>query len=183
MKINNSAIRLPLLKILAIVLILPFLLLSLNFLPVQPAWAAIRQQEEAPGQILYQSRHRLKDSANRSWQFVLFKQVKNEQVQEINLRIVGFPGKVDFKHPEPLTIITRQGKVLQAQDSFAQNAPAANVGQYDFQQILEKLSINTTISLELNLKSSPKLQLDIPSEVLLEWQIIASSTGGNYNNR
>lgn len=174
MKINNRTIQLPLLRILAIVLILPFLLFSLNCFPVQPAFAAIRQQEEAPGQILYQSRHRLQDTANHSWQLVLFKRVKNNQVKEMNLRLVGFPGEAEFKHPEPLTIITRQGKVFQANDVFAEKSPAPNVGQYDLKNILEQLPVNTTISLELNLKSPQKLQLEIPSEVLLEWQIIAS---------
>jgi hypothetical protein len=107
-------------------------------------------------------------------QLILFKRVKDQQVQDMTLRIVGFPGEVEFKHPEPLTIITRPGKVLQANDLFSEKSPAPNVGQYDFKNILEQLPVNTTISLELNLKSPQKLQLEIPSEVLLEWQIIAS---------
>jgi hypothetical protein len=174
MKLKKNLIKFMLFKAVGIVIILSFLLLNLTVLPVQPAFAAIGKHEEAPGQILYKSRYRFTDAANRSWQLILFKQVKNSQVQEINLRIVGFPGKAEFKHPEPLTIITRQGKVLQAHDSFAEKSPAANVGQYDVQPILEKLPVNTTISLELNLNYPPKLQLEIPSEVLLEWQIIAS---------
>ncbi len=154
--------------------ILLSLLLGLTFFPIQSASATIRQHPEAPGKILYQSRHRLTDTAHRSWQLILFKQIEQEQIKQISLRIVGFPGEVKLNHPEPLTIITDRGKVLQASDEFVEYSPAANVGQYDFKNILEKLSMSSSISLELNLNSQPKIQLNIPSEVLLEWQIIAS---------
>ncbi len=168
----KNKIRSTLFRILGLCGILSILLLNLNFFPVKPALAEIRQQQEAPGEILYQSRHRLRDEANNSWQFVLFKRVKDEQVQDISLRIVGFPGEAEFDHPDPLKITT-QGKNFQADDLLAEQSPAANVGQYDLKDILSQLSPNIAVSLTFNLKNPPQIDLLVPPEVILEWQTVA----------
>ncbi|HEY9865617.1 MAG TPA: DUF3122 domain-containing protein, partial [Candidatus Obscuribacterales bacterium] len=76
-----------------------FLILGGQFFILEPAHATIRQQQEAPGQMLYQSRHSLRDETGTAWQVVLFKRVKNNQIDTINLRLVGFPNQAVFLHP------------------------------------------------------------------------------------
>jgi hypothetical protein len=51
-------------------------LLPSTLLVSQPASALIRQQLEAPGQTLYQSRHSLRDGRGKTWQVILFKRIK-----------------------------------------------------------------------------------------------------------
>jgi hypothetical protein len=45
----------------------------------------------------------------------LFKRLKNGEIKEIDLRLVGFPGTVEFNHPQDLKIIGSE-KVFQASD-------------------------------------------------------------------
>lgn len=151
------------------------LLLSLSLPTPQPATAMVRQLEEAPGQLLLQSRHSLRDKTGKSWQVVLFKRTTTGELANLSLRVVGFPGVVEFAHPQPLKIITGNGETLIAHDMFAQQSPAPNVGQYDLEDVLLKLPITEKVSLELPLVGNNSLQLPLPSPVLLEWQTIAKS--------
>ena len=162
-------------RILFSLLLSLLLLLSVNFSYPQPANAAIRQQEEIPGQILYQSRHSLRDENGNTWQAILFKRVKDGQVKQIDLRLVVFPSAAAFAHPKALIITTREGKVFQAEDQFAEKSPAPNVGQYDFQEILPQLPANQPIQLTLPLEKASLLSLFVPTPVVLEWQVIAAS--------
>ncbi|MFP4414689.1 DUF3122 domain-containing protein [Coleofasciculus sp.] len=138
------------------------------------AVASIRQIEEAPGQMLYQSRHTLPDETGQSWQIVLFKRVKAGEPKDISLRLVGFPGMAEFAHPQPLKIKTNTGKVLEAEDLFADQSPAANVGQYNITEVLSQLPTATGVKLSLPMKSDRTTTLRIPSVVILEWQTVAT---------
>jgi hypothetical protein len=149
-----------------------FILLGLGIFNPPPAVATISTIEEAPGQMLYQSRHKLRDERGNAWQVVLFKRMKADDSLSINLRLVAFPGTADFAHPKPLKINTTTGKNFNAKDIFAQQAPSANVGQYDIKNILNKLPTSTSINLSLAMKDNQTVDLKIPPEVLLEWQTI-----------
>lgn len=138
----------------------------------QSAKALIRQQEEVPGQMLYQARHTLWDNRGESWQVILFKRIKDNQVKDVDLRLVGFPEQTNFIHPQPLVMTTNQGQIFQAEDLFAEKSPGANVGQYDFKTILPKLSTAQGIELNLPLKNDDPTYLTIPLPVILEWQEI-----------
>jgi hypothetical protein len=138
------------------------------------AVAAIRTIEEAPGQMLYQSRHRLRDKKGNSWQVILFKRVNKDDSTNVNLRLVAFPGIADFAHPQPLKITTKNGDNFKAEDMFAKEAPATNVGEYDVKNILQKLPILVSINLSLLLKDNQVINIQIPPEVVLEWQTIAA---------
>jgi hypothetical protein len=140
---------------------------------IDPAAAAVRFHEEAPGQMLYQSRQTLRDNNGNSWQLVLFKRVKSQKSNSLNLRLVGFPGTIEFEHPQTLKLTT-QNREFWAEDRFAEKSPAANVGQYDLEAILPQLSLGQAVKLELPVKSSFPLSLAVPSEVILEWKDIAS---------
>lgn len=148
------------------------LLLTLDLSDCQLAQAAIQRQQETPEQILYQSRHTLQDNYKSSWQVILFKRVKFGEVREINLRLVGFPGEVEFVHIQPLQI-NDGNTIFQADDVFTENAPASNVGQYDLKPILSQLSTHHLVELKLPLEQERSLQ--IPPPVILEWQSIAQS--------
>ena len=106
-------------KAVVIGMTLLFLILGSQFFILEPANATIGQQQEAPGQMLYQSRHSLRDETGTAWQVVLFKRVKNDQIDTINLRLVGFPNQAAFLHPKGLEIMTRQGRLFQAEDQLA----------------------------------------------------------------
>ena len=149
--------------------------IGLNSFTTQPAFASIRQMEEAPGQILVQSRHTLKDNRGNAWQVVLFKRTKADSSSTIHLRLVDFPGLADFAHPKSLIITTNKGNSFQAEDVFAEKAPAANVGEFDLQDILSRLPVSK-LNLSLAMKGDKTTQLSIPSEVVLEWQSVAAES-------
>lgn len=151
------------------------ILLSLGTFNTPPAAATINTIEEAPGQTLYQSRHKLRDDRENAWQVVLFKRVKADDSTSINLRLVAFPGTADFAHPQPLKITTKTGKIFDnGEDIFAEQAPTPNIGQYDIKNILNKLPTSSPINLSVGMKNNQTVELQIPPEVVLEWQIIAA---------
>lgn len=155
----------------AILLILSlFLSISLTFTP--RVEAIIRQQEEAPGQILYQSRHSLRDEKGKTWQIILFKRFQEGKVQDLDLRLVGFPDEINFTHPHNLEIVSSSGKIFTAMDQFADKSPAPNVGQYDLKDILPQLPTNEVVRLFVPLSDSNSISIKIPIPVLLEWQEI-----------
>jgi hypothetical protein len=153
-------------------IVIALLCLTISFTYHQPAFATIRQQEESTGQLLYQARHRLQDNQGQTWQLILFKRVKDGQVKDVDLRLVGFPDQVNFIHPQNLTLQTQDGTELTAPDQFSEKAPAPNVGQYDLQEIL--LNLTQEKSLKLKLPVEENLSLNIPYPVLLEWEQIAN---------
>ncbi len=132
--------------------------------------ALTRQIEEAPQQFLSQSRHTLRDNEGNSWQVVFFQRTKNGEVKTLDLRLVAFPDIATFSHPQPLKISTNQGKVLLAEDQFAEKSPAPNVGEYDFKPIISQLSPTDNITLSL----PDNLSLIIPAAIIVEWQSLLS---------
>ncbi|MHC5828535.1 MAG: DUF3122 domain-containing protein, partial [Nostoc sp.] len=96
-----------------------------------PVFAAVRQIEESPGQMLYQSRQNLRDQTGKSWQAIAFKRTHPEGSAIVSLRLVGFPSGVEFNHTQPLTLTTSLGQTLTAKDissEISQDTPTpANV--------------------------------------------------------
>jgi hypothetical protein len=162
-------------KLVLVVTIVLLIFIGLDNFNTQPALASIRQMEEAPGQVLIQSRHTLKDEKGDSWQVVLFKRSKADGSTIIHLRLVDFPGLADFAHPQPLQIITSKGDLFKAEDLFAEKSPAANVGEFDVKNVLPQLPI-TKLNLSLGMKGDRSTNLSIPPEVVLEWQSVAAQS-------
>jgi hypothetical protein len=146
--------------------------IGFNHFTSQPVLASLRQMEEAPGQILIQSRHTLQDNKGNSWQVVLFKRSQADGSSIIHLRLVDFPGLADFAHPQALKITTDAEDLFKAKDIFAEKSPAANVGEFDLQNVLPQLPV-TKLNLSLAMKDSTTTNLSIPPEVVLEWQSVA----------
>lgn len=150
-----------------------FIFLGLGTVNTPPAQATIQTIQESPSQILYQSRHKLRDDRGNAWQVVLFKRVKADESSSINLRLVAFPGTAEFAHPQPLTITTKLGETFQAEDLFAEQAPTENVGQYNFENILNQLPRFASVNFSVMMKDDRQVELLIPPEVILEWQTIS----------
>ncbi len=158
--------------IIILISILVLIFTTKNF-TAQPAIASIQKIEEAPGQILYQYRQSLQDDRGNSWQIILFKETKTNQPDILNLRLVAFPGVAEFEHPKPLELKSGNGQTFKAKDSFANQSPAANVGQYDFSTILNKLPQQNELKLFLPLTGARSLILTIPHAWVEDWKKLA----------
>lgn len=143
-----------------------------------PAFAVVTQIEEYPGQMLYQSRQNLQDQTGKSWKAIAFKRIHPEGSAIVSLRLVGFPGAVVLDHTQPLTLTTSMGKTLTATDissEISQNTPTpANVAEYDIKSVLPQLQAEIPLHLTLPVVSGSAVELQIPSTVIQEWQIIST---------
>jgi hypothetical protein len=169
---NMSTIRLIRWLLAASICILLVIFISL------PAFATVTQIEEAPGQMLYQSRQNLRDRTGKSWQVVAFKRIRPDGSEMVSLRLVGFLGAVELDHNQPLTLATSMGQTLTAKDvtnEISQGTNAlANVGEYDIQPILPQLHSEIPIELTLPMLTGGAIELQIPSIAIQEWQTIAN---------
>jgi hypothetical protein len=160
-------------KIQLLVALICTLLVILNPLS---AFAAITQLEEAPGQMLYQSRQNLRDRTGKSWQFAI-KRVRPDGSAMVSLRLVGFLGAVELDHTRSLTLTTSMGQTLTAKDvtnEISQGANAlANVGEYDIQTVLPQLHSEIPLELTLPMLTGEASELQIPSIAIKEWKAIA----------
>ena len=138
-----------------------------------PALALLREHHQSPGVLRYHAQHSIKDRQQRAWQVILFPEDRLAETKYY-LRLVGFPGVVNFIHPQELEVITSQGNVLIAPDVFAQTAPAPNVGQYDVTQIRSQFSAKDSIKLVFSLQENDKqvrnITLKISPAIIAEWQ-------------
>ena len=136
--------------------------------------AMLRQHHDAPGVLRYHSQVSIKDKQEYNWQVLLFKNINPGVKQELDLRIVGFPGIFEFSHPHSLEITTKSGKLLSAYDVFATSSPSANVGEYSFTDVLPKLTEIESLKLNLPLLGEEKKILEIPKSVVSEWQLLVT---------
>jgi hypothetical protein len=154
------------------------LLLVLGVLNPPSAAAAIRQLEEAPGQMVYQSRQGLKDQHGNSWQTVAFKRVRLDGRTSFELRLVGFPGMVDIDHNQSLTLTNSLGKTLLAEDVSHHifndgHSSETNVGQYDLQPLLSQLQTEIPLVLLLPILNHEPVRLAVSPSLVQEWKVVA----------
>jgi hypothetical protein len=154
-------------------IILIFLFTTIGF-STKESVAMLRQHHDAPGVLRYHSQVGIKDKQQYTWQVLLFKKINPGVKQELDLRIVGFPGVFEFSHPHSLEIITASGKLLSASDVFANSSPASNVGEYSFTDVLPKLTTIESLKLNLPLLGKEKKILEIPKAVVTEWQLLVT---------
>jgi hypothetical protein len=143
------------------------------------AAAALRQLEEGPGQVVYQSRQTLKDQHGNSWQAIAFKRIRPDRSIHVALRLVGFPGVVTLDRSQPLTLTSSLGQTLTATDDSGQiftdqAVPEPNVGQYDLQPLLPQLRAEIPWRLILPTVDGEAIILNVPATLLEEWQTVAS---------
>ncbi|GAB4282208.1 MAG: hypothetical protein Fur0025_11240 [Oscillatoriaceae cyanobacterium] len=170
-------------KIFSRFLLLGALVLSLlavsGILNIPAAQAAIRQLEEAPGQIVYQSRQTLKDNRGNGWQVIAFQRIRPDGKTSFSLRLVGFPGVGAIARSQPLTLTNSLGKTLTVPDASANiftnaAAPEPNVAQYDLQPMLGELQPEIPLKLIIPMKDAPAVSLSVSPSLVQEWQTVAS---------
>ncbi|NJO72633.1 MAG: DUF3122 domain-containing protein [Leptolyngbyaceae cyanobacterium RM1_406_9] len=154
-------------------------LLGLGMLNPSIAAAAIRHLEEAPGQIVYQSRQTLKDQHGNGWQAVAFKRIRPNRQATFELRLVGFPGVAEIDRSQPLILTNSLGKTLTATDVSSHiftkaTKPEPNVGQYDLQPLLPQLQMGIPLKLTLPTISGEAVNLSISPLLIEEWQTVAN---------
>ncbi len=157
------------------------ILLGLGLLNPSSATAAIRQLEEAPGQMVYQSRQSLRDQRGNTWQVIVFKRIRPNGLASFDLRLVGFPGVAEIDRSHPLILTSASGNSLTAgsddRNLFTEGTkPEPTVGQYDLKPLLSKLQAENPLKLSLPTTNGEAVHLLIPVSVIQEWQTIA-----NYN--
>jgi hypothetical protein len=150
--------------------LLIFLILSSGTFFPDSALALLRQHHDAPGVLRYHSQVSIKDNFGYTWQVVLYKLFQPGKSEEIHLRLVGFPGVVEFAHPKNLEILTAKGKLLSASDVYAKNSPAPNVGEYKLTDVLQKLPSTDSLKIYLPIQQEKPLVLNISTAVVTEWQ-------------
>jgi len=151
------------------------LLIAVNWVTMCPsANALLRQHHETENVLRYHAQDSLPDTDGNTWQVVLFPDNLGSKETKYYLRLVGFPGIKSFSHPQPLEIITSEGKVFSALDVYGESAPAPNVGQYDITFIVSKLPSRGSLKLATILKGKQELSLKIPRKVLAEWILLSN---------
>jgi hypothetical protein len=138
------------------------LCLSLTAGNSQPAFASVHTYPESPTQVMYRSLQTLRDATDKAWQTVLYKRLKSSQLDSVRLRLVGFPGIGELAGTAPLRIATGTGVVWTAPDVWADSSLPANVGEYDFLQVMAQLDSDTPLRLSLPLKNSRPVELLVP---------------------
>jgi hypothetical protein len=143
------------------------------------AGATIQQLEEAPEQVVYQSRQSLKDQHGKTWQAIAFKRILANGQTTLDLRLVGFPGVVEIDHSKPLALINSLGKKLTAADTsnqvFTETAtPEPNVAQYNLQPLLPQLQAEIPWKLKLPAVDSQPISLSVSSTLVQEWHNLAN---------
>lgn len=142
------------------------------------AIAAIREFEEAPGQVVYQSRHTLQDQQGRSWQAIAFKRIRANGDEGFFLRLVGFPGTATIDRSLPLRLDNSLGTRLTAADASAQiftdsSVPEPHVGQYDLAAIAPQLRPELPWQLTLPTVDQEPIRLELPPLTVQDWQTLA----------
>lgn len=151
----------------------------LNALVHSPsALATIRQLEEAPGQIVYQSRQTVQDQHGDRWQVIAFNRIRPDGTTSFYLRLVTFPGTANIDRSRPLALTTSLGQSLTATDASSQiftdaSAPEPNVGQYNLQPIISQLSDVIPIQIALPILNKDNSLLSISPGLIQEWKTVA----------
>ena len=158
-----------------------FVLGLICLLFMQPAYAVIRESKIPPNTLLYKSIQTWRDQDKNPWQLIFFKEFKGDSQPKINLRLVGFPDLFEFEHPQPLTIKIREDLMIKVPDVFAsdQDAFVPNMGQYNFNPIIDQLESNSFWLLELPLKDGESSIIKVPYFILEEWKKIMVQQDSN----
>ena len=148
-------------------------------LSAPPALAAMRQLEEVPGQMVYQSRQTLQDQWGDRWQVIAFNRIRPDGSTSFYLRLVGFPGAAAIDRSRSLILTTSLGQSLSAADASSQiftdaSAPESNVGQYDLQPLIAQLQATIPLQLTLPMLNQDNVLLPIAPALIQEWQTVAA---------
>lgn len=158
------------------------LLLGLGIVNIADAAATIRQIEEAPGQVVYQSRQTLADRHGNTWQAIAFKRIYSNGKSSLELRLVAFPEIAKIDHTKPLLLTNSLGKTLIATDvsNTIFTDPSnleLNVAQYEIQPLLPQLQAEIPLKLTIPTLDGEAINLFLPSTFVQDWQTLFSQIG------
>lgn len=177
--IRSSATKILAHSLLLVSLMLT-VLLGLGVFNTPDAVAEIRKLEEAPGQIVYQSRETLTDQHGNSWQAIVFKRVSPNERTSIELRLVGFPGAIEIDRSKPLLLTNSMGESMTADDNSSiiftdLSAPEPNVGEYDIHLLLPNLQPAIPLKLTLPVINGEAINLPVSASFVQDWKTLLSS--------
>lgn len=156
--------------ILAFITLVLFLIIAL--LTIKPVIATVTETDIAPGKIHCRSEQVLTDDAGHKWSVMFFTEVDSPEITSLNLRLSGLYSSANIQSQKPL-IISSSNKRYEASDIFLENPPLASIGQYNLKNILPRLS-SEELTLEIPLETSNSVHLQIPVELVKEWQEVSS---------
>lgn len=142
------------------------------------AIASVHIYPESSTQVMYRSQQSLRDAQDQAWQAVLFKRMKQGELDSLHLRLIGFPGRAALTHPQVLRMTTGDGRVLTAPDVSDQAPQLVNLGEYDFLEVLTRLEQDPPLRLSLPLKGGRVVDLLVPPFVVREWHQVWQATSG-----
>jgi len=168
----------PRLRSLLLIMVAMASILAMAVIPIQPAYASIREIQESSSQVVYQSRQKLFDRNNVPWQAIAFKRITAEGDTMVRLRLVGFPGSVELFHAHPLTITLPSGTTFTAADVseelFTSGEPAGNVGQYDIGSVIAQLPETLTVEVSVPTVDETTVKLAVSPLTIQEWKQLAA---------
>ncbi len=153
------------------------LMTAFGSMPV--AEAAMRQLEERPGQVVYQSRQSLTDQQGDRWQVIAFNRVRADGSTSFDVRLVTFPGQAVIDRTRPITLTDSLGNVLTAADASEHiftdaAAPEPHIGQYNLQPIMAQLPAAIPLQLTIPQRDRADAVLVIAPALIQEWQTVAA---------
>ncbi len=139
------------------------------------AQAEIRRLEEAPGQMLYQTRASIRDQFGNRWQAIAFKRHKADDSEFVGLRLVAFPGSVAIDRSQPLRISDPLGRTLTLPDASAKiftdaAQPEPYVGQYDLGVALASLEPAVPLEIEVPTVNDDPIMLVVSPAIVQDWR-------------
>ncbi|NEQ51666.1 MAG: DUF3122 domain-containing protein [Leptolyngbya sp. SIO3F4] len=143
---------------------------------IPPAQASVHVYHERPDQTTLRSQQSLRDRNDRSWQAILFKRYRaDDGVEEMYLRLVGFPGIVDVDPQKPLFINTGtslQWKAIPKLDQATPTLPS-NTNQYDIADVINQLQKSIPLTLAVPLQGKAASEIIVPPYAVQEWRELA----------
>lgn len=155
----------------AFVVLTLILFLIIALMTIQPVIATVTESDVAPGRFSCRSEQVLTDEAGHKWSVMFFTEVDSPEVTSLNLRLSGLYSSANIESQKPLVINTSSNR-YEATDIFLENPPLPSIGQYNLKNIFPRLS-TTDLSLEIPLENEATARLNIPTDVVKEWQGVA----------
>jgi len=128
--------------------------------------------------VVYQSRQAIQDQRGDRWQLIAFKRIRPDGRTSMELRIVGFPGTVQFDRGRSLLLTPSLGPALTAPDTssaaFSDDVvPQPHISQYDIQAALPQLPTAIPARLTLPVVNAPDRVLRLSPQLIQEWKTVA----------
>ena len=164
-------------------ILLSLAIVIVHILSLSPtAMASIHTYPESDTRIMYRSRLSVQDNRDQAWQIILFKHQQAGQIQDFNLRLVGFPGQISIQHPAPLRIQDSHDHDWMALDQTQEDPQLetvqTSVGQYDLMPIMKDLDRAERLELKLTLTGEEFRTLVVPQFMVREWLALKEMSDG-----